>query len=281
MPGGNDSYGATIIADGPIGWFRFSELLAGSAITAGSQDPQALCLDSSASGNLNPGVIPYPNASYLQYGSAVVANSPSLLTTRGPNNDGGSALFPSTATQALINMVSSPDGGDLILQPTAAVTVEAWHTPNVIGANAKQVLVCYGTDASSLASYCLFHSGTTAINHVFAFAVNIAGTLRTATAALPALVVGTTYHAVGVYTGTAVQIFVNGVLQGTTAITGAIQYAAFPGLGLAFGNDPSNTDANLQGSLDEAAIYSQPLTLSRIAYHYRQGSTLLPFVWRH
>jgi hypothetical protein len=285
MPSGWDSYAQAIAADGPVGWYRFNELLAGSAVTAGGQDPQNLCFDSSSSGNLN--APSYPNASVLQYGSAIVANSLSLLSTNGPTsavttgNPGGSALFPSTATTSLANIVSSPDGGDLILQPTATVTVEAWHSPNVITAGGKQVLAAYGTDASSLASYCLFHTGSSAANHTFAFAVNIGGTLRTATAALPALVVGAKYHAVGTYDGINVRIYVNGVLQGTTAITGAITYSALPGLGLAFGNDPSNSDANLQGYLDEVAIYAQALSATRVAYHYRQGSTYLPFVWNH
>jgi hypothetical protein len=287
MPGGWDSYSQAVRADGPVGWYRFQELLAGSAVLAGSQDPQNLCLDSSASGNLNPGVIPNPNGNVLQYGSAVLSNQSSLLMTSGnadvagSGDAGGSAQFPSTVTTSLANIITSGAAQFPILQPTAAITVEAWHEPEVITASGKQVLACYGSDASTLAAYNLYHYGTSATNHVFLFSVNVAGTNRVATAALPALVAGTTYHVVGVYNGVAVLIYVNGVLQGTTAITGAISYASLASLGLAFGNDPSNTDANLQGGLDEAAIYNYALPAARIAYHYREGSTYLPFLWNH
>ncbi len=288
IPVGWDSYVQAIYADGPVGFYQFAELLAGSAVTAGSQDPQNLCFDSSAAGNLNRAVPPFANGNFLQYGSAVVANSPSLLVTNGPSNspgagnNGGSALFPSTATASLVNIATGGSAQPPILQPTAAITVEGWHRPNVCTTGSvKQVLACYGTDASSLAAYNLYHSGSTASNHVFAFSINIGGTLKTATASLPALVVGTTYHAAGTYDGVNVRIYVNGVLQGTTAATGAIAYNALGGYGLALGNDPSLTDANLQGYLDETAIYNYALSATRIAYHYREGSTYLPFIWNH
>lgn len=267
MPGGWDSYSATVATDGPVGWYRFSEL-AGQ-----NQDPQLLCLDSSG--------FPVSNGNYLQYGSAVVPNSPSVLTVRAGNYDNGAALFPSTATLATANIATGGAATPLVLQPTTAITVEAWHIPNVIGSSAKQVLVCYGSDASTLAAYNLYHYGTTASNHTFLFAVNVAGTLKVATAALPALVVGSRYHVVGVYNGVSVLIYVNGALQGTTAATGLISYASIAGLGLAFGNDPSLTDANIQGTIDEVAIYPTALGATRVAYHYRQGSVLQPFVWRH
>jgi len=286
VPSGWDSYGQAVRADGPVGWYRFNELLAGSAVAAGSQDPQNLCFDSSANGNLNAPV--NANQNFLQYGSAVLANQSSLLATNGvtsmvtTGDPGGSALFPSTVTASTINIATGGAAQPAILQPTTAITVEAWHKPNVCTTGSvKQVLACFGTDASSLAGYNLYHLGSTAINHTFAFSVNVAGTLRTATAALPALVVGTIYHVVGVYNGVNVLIYVNGVLQGTTAITGAISYANIGAFGLAFGNDPSTTDANLQGYLDEVAIYNYGLSATRIAYHYREGSTYLPFCWNH
>ena len=278
MPGGLDSYAATVIADGPVGWYRFGEQA--FSIATGGQDSQLLCLDSSASGNLNGQ--PNPNGNFLQYGSGVVANAPSLLLTRGTSNAGGSALFPSTATAATANIATGGTAQPAILQPTAAIAVEAWCTPNVCTTGSvRQVLAAYGSDAAAIAPYLLYHIGTTAVNHVFKFAVNIAGALSTAQALAPVIVAGTTYHVVGVYTGAAVLIYVNGVLQGTNPSTGSISFANAGGYGLALGNDPSLTDANLQGYLDEVAIYAKALSASRIAYHYRQGSTLLPFVWRH
>jgi Concanavalin A-like lectin/glucanases superfamily len=280
MPGGWDSYSSTVAADNPIAWYRFQELLAAQAVTAGGQDPQNLCFDASASGNQNSPVNLHGNV--LTYGSAVLANQPSLLKTNGASgNPDGSALFPSTATASTANIITGGAAQPTILQPTAAISVAAWHQPAVIVGSAKQVLVAYGTDASSLAAYCLFHTGTTASNHVFEFAINIGGALKTAVASAPALVVGTVYHAVGTYDGVNVRIYVNGTLQGTTAATGAISYASIGSFGLAFGNDGSTSDGNLQGGLDEVNMYAYALSATRIAYHYREGSNYLPFVWNH
>jgi Concanavalin A-like lectin/glucanases superfamily len=274
-------------ADGPVAWYRFGELLAGSAVTAGSQNPQNICFDSGTGspGNLNSPVNTHQNA--LQYGSAVLSNQPSLLGTSGSTavvtagDAGGSAVFPSTAAKSTANIITGGASQPAILQPTAAISVESWCRPAVITGGATQVLVAYGTDAATLAAYNLNHAGSTANNHTYVFSINIGGALKTATAALPALVVGTGAHVVGTYDGVNVRIFVNGALQGTTAATGAISYASIGAFGLALGNDGSTTDANLQGALDEVAIYNYALSATRIAYHFRQGNSYLPFVWNH
>lgn len=280
MPGGWNALTSSIRAMGPVGWWNFAELLAGQPIAAGSQDPQNFAFDGSASGNLNPGSVPNPNGNYLIYGSAVTANGPSAAATPALNDD-TAAVFPNTATLSVNNIITGGNNISPTLQPTAAISVGAQHTPSVIVGAAKQVMVAYGSDAASLASYCLYHQGSSATNHVFVFAVNIAGTLRIAAAAGPFLVSGTGYFAMGTYDGTAVRIYVNGVLQGTTAITGAISYASNAGLGLSFGNDQSLTDANIQGSMGLSAIYNRALTQANITYLARQGSAYLPFPWSH
>lgn len=348
-------------------------------------------MDSSSSGNLN--AIPNLHGNNLQYGSAVLSNSPSLILTSGAADPGGSAVFPSTAAKSVNNIITSGsapqasgtftitgapatgqnngytingtlvnapqttgnsvtqqatadvlvinanttvnklivasniagvititaltggasgngiaisgtgNAGDTvtasgalltggsgvqtaaqptILQPTTGISVEAWSKPNVIVGGATQILACYGSDATTLAAYNLNHTGSTAVNHTYVFSVNIGGVLKTATApASTALVVGAGAHVVGTYDGVNVRIFVNGVLQATTAATGAISYASIGAFGLSFGNDGTNTDGNLQGTLDEAAIYGYALSATRIAYHFRQGNVLLPFVWNH
>jgi hypothetical protein len=235
------------------------------------------------------GTTPDGGGYFLQYGSAVLSNQQSLLSTNGiPGNvgagdEGGSALFPSTVTASTTNIITAGAGTSPVIQAsTTAITVSCWVKPNVCTTGSvKQVMACYGTDASSLAAFNLYHLGSTAINHTFAFSVNVAGTLRTATATLPVIVVGTVYNVVGVYDGVSVRIYVNGILQGTTAITGLISYASIGAFALAMGNDGSTSDANLQGSLDEVAIYNKALTAARITYQYRQGSTYLPFPWNH
>jgi hypothetical protein len=278
MPGGWTPLNAGIRAAGPVGWWGFQELLAGQPVTAGSQDPQNFALDGSASGNLN--AVTNPNGNYLQYGSAVTANGLASPTIAALNAQ-SAALFPSTATASLNNIITGANNVDVILQPTAAITVFAQVTPNVIVGGAKQVMTCYGSDAASLAAYNLYHTGSTATNHQFAFSINIGGALKTATATLPLLVVGQGYAVGGTYDGTNVRIYVNGVLQGTTAATGPISYASIAGLGLAFGNDQSLSDGNIQGSMGLSAIYNYALTAAQVAYLARQGQLTVNFAWRH
>ncbi len=270
---------ASIRAAGPVGLWAFNELLPGSPTTAGSQDPQNLALDTSASGNLN--AIPYPNGNYLTYGSAVVGNTVSSVSQAALNGQ-SVALFPSTGTTSTANIITGGSSQPAILQPTAAISVACQVVPNVCTTGSvKQVMICYGSDASALAAYNLYHSGSTAINHQFAFSINIGGALKTATATLPTIVVGTSYFVVGTYDGVNVRIYVNGVLQGTTAATGAISYASIGSYGLAFGNDPSLTDANLQGSMGIAGIYNYALSQATLTYLARQGQLTVPFPWRH
>lgn len=281
MPGGGwTPLTASIRAAGPVGLWDFSELLPGSAVTAGSQDPQNFAFDRSESGNKN--AIPYPNANYLQYGSAVVGNTAPVGALPAALNAQTVALFPSTSTTSVNNVIGGGFGIDPTLQPTTAISVGCQVTPNVCSTGSvKQVMVCYGSDASSLAAYNLYHSGSTAINHTFAFSINIGGSLKTATATLPVVVVGTSYFVLGTYDGVNVRIYVNGVLQGTTAATGAISYASIGAYGLTMGNDGSLTDANLQGSMGLAGIYNYALTQTQITYLARQGQLTVNFCWRH
>jgi len=270
---------ASIRAAGPVGLWAFNELLPGSATTAGSQDPQNFALDTSASGNLN--AIPYLNGNYLTYGSAVVGNTISSLSNPALNAQ-SVALFPSTGTTSTANIITSGSSQPAILQPTAQISVGCNIIPNVCSTGSvKQVMVCYGSDASSLAAYNLYHLGSTASNHQFAFSINIGGSLKTATATLPLVVVGTSYFVLGTYDGVNVRIYVNGVLQGTTAATGAISYASIGAYGLAFGNDPSLTDANIQGAMGIVGIYNYALNQTLITYLARQGTLTVPFPWRH
>jgi hypothetical protein len=262
-----------------VGLWAFQELNAGQSVTAGGQDPQNFAFDSSESGNKN--AIPNANGNYLLIGSAVTVNGQPTNATPAIN-DNSAAIFPSTGTTSVNNIITGGSAQPAILQPTAAISVACQVTPSVcVTGSTKQVMVCYGSDASSLAAYNLYHSGSTAINHTFAFSINIGGALKTATATLPVIVVGTSYFVIGTYDGVNVRIYVNGVLQGTTAATGAISYASIGAYGIAMGNDPSLTDANLQGSMGIAGVYNKALTQAQITYLARQGQLQVQFAWRH
>jgi hypothetical protein len=81
----------------------------------------------------------------------------------------------------------------------------------------------------------------------------------------------TTYHVVGTYNGSKMQIYVNGVLQGATAHYGPVHYN--PSLGGELAGDgwgPTPTAA-FQGNLDDISIYKKALTAAEVRSHYVNG----------
>jgi hypothetical protein len=270
MPGW-DSYAQAVLADAPVAYYRLGE------ISTSVYGPNGQAFDSSQ------GSYDITGLNNLLVGSGVTQGTASLISTRGTSPNDTGATFPSTASKANSNIMLTPTtaatGG--LQVPSATVTVEAWCQPTVFtGGSVRQVLIAYGSDASTLTAYALYHAGSSTSNHVYSFTVNIAGTAKTASTTA-SLVAGVTAHVVGVYDGTSARIYLNGVQIATTAATGSISYASIGAYGLALGNDGSLTDANLQGLLDEVAVYPAALTATRVLYHYTEGSKYLPANWRH
>jgi hypothetical protein len=80
-----------------------------------------------------------------------------------------------------------------------------------------------------------------------------------------ALTTGSTYHLVGTYDGSTVRIYVNGVDQGSSAHTGAVDDTTVPLV-------ISTSSVSIwNGRLDEVAIYGQALTSTRVQAHHTRG----------
>lgn len=78
----------------------------------------------------------------------------------------------------------------------------------------------------------------------------------------------TWYHLVGTYDGTNASFYVNGQLIGTQAAAGFLPNPAAP---LCFGQR-ADSYGYFDGDLDEAAIYTNVLTLSQVQAHYQVGT---------
>lgn len=78
---------------------------------------------------------------------------------------------------------------------------------------------------------------------------------------------GEVFHAVGTYDGTAVRLYVNGILVGETAATGSLTDPTCRFMVIGADAQPSKAgDAPLTGAISVANIYSTALTADQIAH---------------
>jgi len=147
------------------------------------------------------------------------------------------------------------------LNPTNAITVDAWVNGTQFGSLAAMV-----KKADLSAGYAMeMASGP------FAFWVNIGGAWHpTYSTTTPAP--NTWYHVAGTYDGSTLAIYVNGVLESSTPLTGGITAASND---LNFGRDPANpSDASRywDGLIDEVEIFNRGLSASEVQSIYNAGS---------
>ena len=84
-----------------------------------------------------------------------------------------------------------------------------------------------------------------------------------------ALVVGQFYHVVGSYDGSRVRLYVNGVLEGESAVTLTVDYGTRP---IFIGTSGETVfDGKLNGIVDEASIYNRALDAAEVAALYEAG----------
>jgi hypothetical protein len=86
------------------------------------------------------------------------------------------------------------------------------------------------------------------------------------------------YHIVGVYDGTNISMYVNGVLGVTTNFNGVPRANTNSAVPLAFGarSDGVNGFFTYSGAIDEGAIYDTALSPARILAHYQAGTNTAP-----
>ena len=149
------------------------------------------------------------------------------------------------------------------LNPTAAITVDAWVYANSLGTASVMVKKSDGANGYSLEM----------LNGQFAFYVYIPTTEQSwhaASSTAPST--NSWYHVAGTYDGTQVSIYVNGKLEGSTAVTGAIGASSND---LNIGSDPSNlqdTGRYWNGMIDEVEIFNRALSATEIQAIYSAGT---------
>jgi hypothetical protein len=162
----------------------------------------------------------------------------------------------------------------------AQMTVEAWvrfdslDTPIVsqFDAPGQQYIVFKkNTRVFNFEGYALRKQRVSGVDRL-AFSIgDVTGfaTLAVALSTTP-VAVGQFYHVVGTYDGTAVRLYVNGILEGQAAVSATVDYDTRP---IFIGTSGETVfDGKLAGIVDEASIYNRALDATEVAAMYAAGS---------
>jgi hypothetical protein len=147
---------------------------------------------------------------------------------------------------------------------SASFSVECWILPFTLAD--PMDLVTQDDDASPASElhFRLLISGTP--KKIAGYIVG-GGTLQVVVGATT-IATSTTYHIVLTYDDTSktYSIYVNGVLDGTTTVTGSVNVASTQGM--FFGALSARNIERFNGLMDEVAYYGTALSATRVAAHY-------------
>src|SRR3989344_810106 len=182
--------------------------------------------------------------------TGTLTNSPTWTNGKygGATNYSGSNMYTQVSYSAAI-------------KPAYLVTVEAWVNPTSSGQNNKGIVGKWsGQGGDSSNSYVLLLESGIPKFYVY----NGASTGQVGTTTLSA---NTWYHLAGTYDGANLKIYVNGVQEGTSAVTGSITTGTSP---LWIGNY-SGSGQTFAGSVDDVRIYNYARTAKQIVSDMNAG----------
>ena len=142
----------------------------------------------------------------------------------------------------------------------SAITVEAWVKNNTLAGGSDTIVSQMNT--SGLGGFWL-GTGWLTVNKAY-FAVDIGGVPYSATSAV--LSTGTYYHLVGIYDGSNVRIYVNGVEGTPSPVVGVLTAPNHSTLIGAWMTNGYYWD----GIIDEVRIYNRALSADEVKQHYDQ-----------
>jgi hypothetical protein len=187
----------------------------------------------------------------------------------GSNNGtlhGGVTFAPGEVGQAFNfngsnGYVSVPDAASL--NPTQAITVEAWINPHAHVGSSDPIVKKAGEGTVQKGGYGLEFSGN---DVVFWLYLSGLGWSHSPMAFVP---LDQWSHVAGVYDGHGISLYVDGKLVGTTVVSGTLVASHNP---LEIGHDPANADRWFNGEIDEATVYNRGLRAAEIQDIYLLGT---------
>jgi Concanavalin A-like lectin/glucanases superfamily/VHL beta domain len=196
-------------------------------------------------------------------------NSTDIVGGNSGTMVGGATFAPGEVAQAFrVTGGSYVDVADApALNPTTAITIDAWVRANSFGTTSSIVKKAGGTDGQQPNGYALEMLGGTQ----FSFRVYVNGAWQ-AVSTDSSFSLNTWYLIAGTYDGSQIQLYVNGVSAGSLTVAGTIVPSNNH---LNFGRDPSNpldTTRFWDGQIDEVEIFNRALSASEIQSIYNAGS---------
>lgn len=204
-------------------------------------------------------------------------------TTRDLSNNSinGSLVGLSTTTSSVAGKIggalkfSSASAQEVSLGTTPANITFAYNQPFSISLWAKASATVgsgvFNRMVSTSATSNRFEYFVMASNNAFSFNVGKNG-IGDASVAGPTFVLGQWYHLIGVYNGTNINFYINGVSVGTAAYT----YGALSNpdgiLSIGGGGAAGNT---FDGSIDDVRIYNRALSAAEAAQLYKNGGSTI------
>lgn len=168
-----------------------------------------------------------------------------------------SLLFDGTASY-----VEVPNSASL--NPSNALTIEAWIKPDSFGTNVYSNYIVGKEDwATSSAGYCLRCGATGSLS--FNFSDGFGG-WKEVISSDSTLSLGTWTHVAGVFDGTKLSIYINGVLSGSLMYTGTIHTSTYP---LRIGGVPYTTSGLrlFNGRIDQVDIWNKALSANEVVQY--------------
>jgi hypothetical protein len=197
-----------------------------------------------------------PNGLNGTYGSSVTRGATSLV----PNTIDPAAAFPGGAWSAN-GIATVPQSSTL--QPTS-VSIEAWVSENVANSGGTIDLVSYGSQSGGQ-GYTLQLTPSNTLE-VWLKTSGGAGTAQATGSTV--LTPGAAYHVVATYDGSNANLYVNGVLDGSSTGGSAISYAGIGSYGLSIGESQSTSRVLFNGTIDDVSIFNAALTSAQASTHF-------------
>jgi len=188
----------------------------------------------------------------LSTNSGVYSNCTLNQTACPGSQIGPSVLFNGTSSN--ITIPTSPS-----LHPTTNISIEAWIYPRVVN-NGLNLFIMAGNGPAN-PDYVL---KIDSLSNKIRFNIVVSGSTYTAEQ-ISRLPPNFWYHVVGTYDGSAVKLYVNGVLEATTIISGTITNSNQV---ISIGRRNVGPDSYFNGNITNISYYSYPLTLAQVLSHY-------------
>lgn len=223
-----DKYGAAVLADAPIGWWRLTEATMAATL-----------LDSSGNG----------------FAASVTTGTVVTVKHANPNR---TALYLPAGFVA-----SFPTAMCLAATSGKNISFEMCTSQSSTGVSYAPVMDLWATNSTTQGEY-RFSNGWSSEGKVPALMIGSASSNSYLTAISPfALPIGQWCHVVGTYDGATISLYINGVLVATQAQPTGLVNASYGGISNSAYSDRLNS-----GAFAELAIYNKCLTAAQVAAHY-------------